>query len=218
MKKYVFVLVMVLSISTSVNAAYLSIGFADTSGNTRLTWPGEVIDINVYVTMGAYSSDVISGVAFSNTAVTGLSQVGIGSEPVLPLWIAGGVNGPFGSNQFAVGASNAVTDSVTAAPGTRILIGVQKVEVDFWAAGEYELEITFGTHAPTNIGSDTGLLTYNQAYGDYAGYWAFGTGDPGKSDGPAPTHRPADPLIVYMPEPASLALLAIGGLALIRRR
>ncbi len=174
----------VLLVTGSVNASILSMGFGSPDV-TEIDVPVgySTIDVNVYVTMGISSPDNISGVSFgtelydprfSDTAEYGLTQTNCTTS--LLNWSAAGVNAPFGSNQFAVGAHDAVVDSVTGAPGESLLVGV--MEVGVYAEGVGSMGFVFSWHTPSNVGSDTGLLQYNESYGNYAGYWAYGAGDP----------------------------------------
>lgn len=58
----------------------------------------------------------------------------------------------------------------------------------------------------------------NKANGSYSGYYTYGQGSPGAKAGVG-NKAPRDPLIVHcIPEPASLSLLVLGGIAALRRR
>ncbi len=207
MKNWLLVLFIIVITSTSASASYLSIGFAGTSEKAINASPGSTFDVNVYIYMGESSSDIITGVSFGNTEEPMLSQIGTSVE--LANWVTDEVNGPLGTNRFVV---ETVTSPVTDVPGTRILLGVQKIRVNPNAVPGSVLLVMFNHFNDISIASDTGLLTYNRAYGDYAGYWAFGTGDPGNFYGPPTAIVPKDPLAIQVvPEPASLALLVLGG-------
>ena len=93
---------------------------------------------------------------------------------------------------------------------------VAKVTLAYEPALVYELEFV---HVSTSILLDTGSpMTYGPDLANvYPNMYKYGLGSPDAS-APGLGSQDRNPLLIVTPEPGSLALLAFGGLALIRRR
>ena len=214
MKKLLLVLLVSGMLATTANAAQLYMQFA--GGQTEITVnPSDEIVVEIWFG-NMQTSDTLSTVFHGNASAPGLDQ--IASVALLTNWSAGGGNTVLGTNQFAVAADNPLEDSVSG-PGA-YHVGNQIIHQND-LLGDYE--IMFGAAGPLAKVKDASGADYKYwgSDGGWAGYYSYGTGAPYYAGNPK-TGDPvqlADPLIVHcVPEPGSLSLLALGGLALIRRR
>jgi hypothetical protein len=223
MKKVVALLVVGMLASTA-GAAELYMTFP--GGATEWTLaPSETVDIEIHMQLNA--DDTFSTLYFGNMPLIEPAEappgyIGLEQTAVVSAtegWPATGADGPLGDGltQWACAAQPGY---VIDTPGD-YLIGYQTIH-QLPGFGPWDYELMFSFDPPIGVkkgdGSDFTLLCDTSSYAGYAGYYFIGLGSPGYVDGFGCT-SPANPLILHhIPEPASLSLLVLGGLALLRRR
>ena len=208
MRKFVLGILVVGMLAGTANAAHMDLVFAD--GSTEVTLaPSDTIEIDVLFSMNA--GDTLAGITFALEVGAGLDLVGTSIYP--PEWVNG-------SNQF----EHWVNVSLTGPPiepgwgAEEPMIGdIVLHQNDI--TGDYEIYIDFD-YPVTVSKADASAYTLVApgTYEGYVGYYGIGSGAPYYTDTFGGIHE-AFPLIVHcVPEPGTLSLLALGGLALIRRR
>lgn len=213
MKKALLVTLVAGLMAGTANAGILSMSFP--GGATTIdALNGDIVTVEIYFSL-ATSSDTISTIAtgFMPEPLATQLDVPPPSIAVPTGWTGAGVAGVFGSNQFAIGTTTNFVPGPT--DNSPILMGTMQVQ--FTGNDGDTAQLMFEVPGATQLVLDsTGAgYTYDFRYPTFSGYYAFGTGSPLTS---GKTGQPADPLIINgIPEPASLLLLALGGLALRRR-
>lgn len=210
----------------AANAATLRLSWEGGSTAPRDIAPSGSATIQVW--MDLLAGDTLSGVFFEYRTLPAMSVQTTAataaptnwSNAVVPTY---GIMGQPGV-QYQAGAFNPATDSVSGAAS--ILIGTQTVHLmaGSWMPSD-NIEIVFD-HAADNSSTRTGVVnrtggfyTIDPRYSStYSGYYTYGTGAPAITV-PKKWAIARNPLVIHVvPEPGSLALIALGGLALIRRR
>jgi len=218
MKKALLIVLTIGLIATSAQAAVLGYDPALTGVNEVVS--GEQVALPIVLELKA--SDELQGLIAANAVVgaaVGMQDEVTFNDPNLPSnWYAkneASVNRQLGAlgQQVVVGIEGG--SGQLTAPGTYV-IGIQMVT--FTGDIDDTLEITFD-HASTSVITSTGgdALFAPDYAGMIANAWTYGLGSPLTETGNGNT--PYNPLqFKIVPEPASLSLLALGGLVVLRRR
>ena len=227
MKKFVLVTLTVGLLAGTANAASLYMEWASEGAADPIVdvVPGGSAVINVYMDL-VNASDTLAGVGYANSAQPLVSQTGTTVVPTN--WNNGSFNGTTlgaGGQQISWYANLPLSDFL-AGPASRLLIGTQTVQLSAGSnVGDPDVPVAFQDPTVTgmNIQDKTGTaMLWDARYNTtYQGYIAFDNyGNPGWGTNPAKGHQPtANPLLIHIvPEPSALALLALGGFALLRRR
>ena len=225
MKKVLASFMAVGLMAAAANAEVIGLRWADTPGVANHQGGGTV---EVFLTMNGNAEyhGAVSGVIFGYAGATAATVpdanlvVGNFTSPV-PTWEGGGIVGPMAGAQFAVGGITPL-----AGPGEFVL---GTFDVSFTGPADNSIK-AFTALIPQNpagllnaAGSkmtwdgnaSTTLYQYNAV--SFEGNF----GNPGWGTKIANGHEPtANPLFItkIVPEPTSLALVALGGFALLRRR
>ena len=221
MKKFVLMMAIVGLLAGSASAAQLWMSFPGSGGDpaqaameyTLAT--SETVDIDVYFQMNA--GDTLSTLAFANELATGLDMTA--SQTPLAGWQDTSSYGIVGQGATQV-AWSSLPGSHLVGPSASVLIGTYTIH-QLAGTGNVDYDIAFNLQVPllvwdVNAAAYT-LLPTGNAYTTYAGYYHIGPGSPGYTTAFGPDPREAL-VLHHIPEPGSLALLALGGLALLRRR
>jgi hypothetical protein len=217
MKKVLASLMAVGLMATAADAALIGLRWAEN--------PAQVNEgagtIEVY--MSLTSGDVVAGVTF-NYGSADPNLIATAQGTTVPNWQQTGdvADGILGNVQFAASAN---VGGLLAGPIADVVVGTTTVAINgpldgttkdiFALIPQNAVGVTGGTGSP---------LTWNANYASnpaYSGYIAFAPwGNPGWGTMPLLGHQPTpNPLqITKVPEPSSLALIALGGFALLRRR
>ena len=237
MKKFVLVAVAVAMLATTANAAYLRMNFTF-DPVIHPTWTeqevtlAETDEVDVEIWLDLLAGDSVVGLltAFEypwDTALTvpayvpgAIDQTAHAVDTGMPVnWATQGVDARIGPNSGDARASFVNANNQNPITGAASwLVGKATLhQTAIGVPGTYEIVFYKGGNFPDITKDDGGSMVYNVTYASYSpGYWAFGAyGNPGK--GPSKTGR--NPLIINcVPEPGALALLALGGLSVLRRR
>ena len=215
-------------------------GDPDASAREVTLLPSDMVWIDIYIELFATGTgpDECSTIYYANELAVGLYQNG--TQPAAAGWTDGSVDetlgylnpGPPPVSQQVAFASPAAGNNLfgpAVAPGSNVyLIGSQEIHQRLWTATNPEVP---GVPTDYDVVFDDPTIGFLDALGNpwahgpmfAAGmaknYFSYsGGGSPGKASPPFGTDV-RDPLIVHcIPEPGSLALLALGGLSMLRRR
>jgi len=224
MKKALASFLAVGLMAAAANAEVIGLRWADTPGVANHQGAGTV---EVFLTMNGTAqyhgavSGVIFGFAGANAATVPDANLSVSNyQTAIPSWGAGGIVGPMAAAQYAISGNDDLVG-----PGTFVLgtfnvsfIGAPDLTVKAFTAliPQNPAGLQDGDGAKFAWNGNTSTGTYEYAAVSFEGNF----GNPGWGTKIASGHEPtANPLfITKVPEPTSLALVALGGFALLRRR
>jgi len=224
MKKVVLAALVVAMVASASNAAILSMRWAGTSEKTITLAPSDTAVLEVVFTMQAFDKKA-SGAILTDmenrfngipgdpkAIVTGITTALSGGSTAAST----GVGGPL--EQFFMGLNGVIIN----ANGTQFSTVVAAITIHCAGATGGPVAIAFNGTAPLP-GVHNGATDWTNDYPvapTVSKHFTMGTGAPGSYDQYGVlVPGSADPLyLIQTPEPAALALLALGGLALLRRK
>ncbi|HRX85414.1 MAG TPA: PEP-CTERM sorting domain-containing protein [Phycisphaerae bacterium] len=202
-------------IATAANAATIGLRWSDTTANLH-EGPGTV---EVY--MQLLGGESIGGVVF-NWGASDLNLTITDQGTNLNGWGEAGdlAGGTVQGAQFSAGANPGFN---LQGPAGDVVIGYSAIGITGLLDGSTkEITAAIPQNAVGVVDGSGAALTWDARYNTTSpGYIAFGDyGNPGWGTKTAMGHQPtANPLLITKtPEPTSLALVALGGFALLRRR
>jgi len=223
--KRVLVIALALAFPTAASALQIEMFFPGSATEVTLA-PSQTVEVEVYAKLntGFGAGDTLITVGTEFEAAVGLDI--IGTAAAYPGWTPGAtlLGQMLGDGLGASSPYVSFGGPVIAAPAY-VLLGTftihQRGEVEY-INQDYELMFT-DMKVPPNFGAYDGTgaaIAYHGTYGTaYSGYYNFGKGSPYIAQQKSTPGQAKDPLIVHcIPEPASLSLLVLGGLAALRRR
>ncbi len=219
MKKVLLAVLVAGLAASSANAGMLWMQFAD-GGNEVTLAPSETVVVQYMVTLG--TTEQLFGALIQNETALGLDQTNVIATPVG--WEdLGSTNNDhlgFGNAEISVGSTVAGQNILS---GGEYIIAEQVIHQNDQFVNQ-DFEITFVVDLafprPTLTKPDGSSFSLFADTSPYASSYGIGIaqGSPGFTDTYGAISA-RQPLIVHCtPEPASLALLGLGALALIRRR
>jgi hypothetical protein len=214
MKKAFLALLVVALVATASNAAVLSMKWAGTDDAVIDMAASDSAVIEVWVDLA--SADDLINYFGANESAPDVLQTGVTTG--ITGWIDASVGGLLGApgQQVSVGTPGA-TNPIS---GGMFLIAEQTVHLEGTATLDDMIDITFD-HASVGLLDGTGAAyTFGpNLAGVVPHFYDYGLGSPGVADGGlGGSDRNPLGIHVIVPEPASFALLALGGIALLRRR
>ena len=221
------VAVMALGMATPGHAATLWMQF-ENGGNEITLAPSHTFNVEVWLDILA--GDNVSGLGQPFWPGDAVGVNGLVQENVTPIagWDENSLDGVLGlSGQQDINVFAPTLAQVIDGPGS-YLLAVMTLHMNDLVPDNNPLfpdyyPIMFGgdptvTSALLNsVGSEIG---FTPVYASYSGYYTWGQGASAISGKTGTTAWALDdnPLKVYEPEPASISLLALGGLLVLRRR
>jgi len=240
MKKGLLGLIAVGMIATAANAATLSMRFAG-GGNEVTLAPSQSATVEVVITMGLadgpkspskltgfdmrFEVGDVADAGFGPYVVDGSTKYSVTEHTAFPGWslaAASPLPNTFNSSYFLSAGDPAGLIGPTGATAGDTVIATFTIHKDVFELGDTFVVWRKGSALPA-------LYNGAAAWGDRFGYTAevarnqflHGQGSPGDAGPQNQYHGYEDfePLIIHnVPEPSALALLALGGLAMLRRR
>jgi hypothetical protein len=228
MKRFVLMALVVGMVATAASATTIGIRFKDFPDDTKVFLDvTDTVEIEVVVMIPAGSGGTLSGFAGVFAPVVDDNLSIISSESKTPDWEDLSIWGVLGSqSEEGPGAPGSVKAAFAAISPSQDSLGegtfaLGNVTIHMDALGAIDNKEIVFDHAFVDLFDAAGAgLSYAPTYGGtYGSYWGYGTyGSPGAT-GPFSGVDARSPLFIQkVPEPASLAFLVLGGLALVRRR
>jgi hypothetical protein len=219
MKKGIACILAVGLMATAANAATIGLQWASGDPQNNTSGGGTVNIVMDFVQGDPAISGIIMSFAndLPNIELVGSStNVGTFNDTSFPAPL-----GPTFGAQYVV-SSPAATDDFVPAGQTGFVIGTFDVAINGPLDGSVKEIAGTLASAPNGVYSGAQPMTWDARYNTaYSGYIAWGDyGNPGWGTKTAKGHQPTpNPLLITkVPEPTSLALVALGGFAMLRRR
>lgn len=214
MKKVLGILAVGL-MATAANAATIGLTWAESAGQNLDAMQG-----TIQVNLALLGGESVSGVIFDYSA-PGSNLAVTAQTANKPGWAQNGTTGPLNGRQFLAFANTAADNLV--GPMAKSVVGTTVVSAPLPADGSIANIFALIPQNAVAVADGSGAkMTWDARYNEStAGYIAFGDfGNPGWGTKTTKGHQPtASPLqLTKVPEPTSLALIALGGFALLRRR